>query len=184
MTEQVYIVEEVGAVVAKVDQALQAKSFPHRVYYMFGHPVEIANRLLELSNSVEDKNKKFPLVCLFTDVRVTRNQPEGKFGTASLHLIIVNITDQHYTAQQRLDNNFKPVLQPIKTELIKQLSRHKQFSFDQDSEFIEIERYYWGREGLHGNVNNMFNDFIDGIELPRLKVVIDKKICSPSNNLT
>ncbi len=61
MDETVYIVEEMEAVVAKVNTALTAASFgTPPVYYMYGHPKEITNRLQELSNSPTEGNKKFP----------------------------------------------------------------------------------------------------------------------------
>jgi hypothetical protein len=52
MDAPVYIVDEIAAVVAKVNTALTSASFGHLpVYYMYGHPKEIANRLQQLTNS-------------------------------------------------------------------------------------------------------------------------------------
>jgi hypothetical protein len=177
---QVNVVEEMQVVVSKV-----AAKLGRPVYYMFGHPVEIVNRLQEMTNSPSEKDKKFPLVVLFTDIAIPRNQTIGFYGKAKLQIIIANYTEQNYDSPDRLANNFKPILQPIKEELLNQISRHKQFTFEEAVEFTEIERYFWGKQGLYGNTGNEFNDFIDCIELKDVSVTIKNNICSPtlSNHL-
>lgn len=168
------IVEEVQAVVDKTRSAM-GKDF--ELYYMYGHPVEIVTRLQEVTNSPKSKAKKFPLIVLFTDIEVSRNQPVGMFGNARLNLIIATLTVPTYTAPQRLENNFKPILQPIKEQFINQMERHRQFTYPQEITYTETERYYWGKAGLYGNTANMFNDYIDCIEINNLSLNIKNKIC-------
>jgi len=168
-SKAIYVVEEVAAVVTKVATELAID-----VFYFFGHLKEVTARLQELANSTTNKGKAFPCVILFTDIPIRQNQPQGTYGTANLNLIIANYTQQNYTAQQRLDNVFKPVLYPIKREFMKQFERHLQFTFPGELAYTEIDRYFYGSSM---NDKNAFNDHIDCIEIQNLQVIIKNKPC-------
>lgn len=172
----VNVVEEIGQVVTKVNDKLnESDDWDYTVHYMYGHHIEINSRLQEMTQSPVKKNERFPLVILFTDISVEKNQPIGYYGNARLNMVVANITDPNYIASDRLENNFKPILQPIKNELINQIKRHKQFSFEGLVEYTEIERFFWGKTGLYGNTANEFNDYLDCIEIKNLKVNIKNK---------
>jgi hypothetical protein len=172
MDETVYIVEEMEAVVAKVNTALTNASFGTRpVYYMYGHPMEIANRLQELSNSPTEGHKKFPLIILFTDITIDKSIL-GFYGSTSLRMLVANFTLAEYTSVQRTDINFKPILHPIKKELIRQIERHGQFTYEDELTYKETDMYYYGSKI---NEKNIFNDRIDAIELRDIKLNIKNK---------
>lgn len=175
MQGPVYIPDAIKEVVQWVDSALYPTLTQH-VYFMFGHPLEIVTRLQEMSNDPAAP-KKYPLVALFTDIPVNKNT-DGFYGSARLQIVIATLTEPNLTAQERLDQNFRPILQPIKEQFLKELSRHAQFSSEGEFEYTEIERYYWGRQGLYGNTGNIYNDFVDCIELQNVQVNINTKICS------
>ncbi len=179
MSEPVYIVEDMAAIVAKVNTALTAASFGRAVYYMFGHPLEIVTRLQQLSQSTTQKDKKYPLVALFTDIPVVHKP--GFYGEAKMNIIIATLTKPEFTAPQRLQNNFKPILQPIKDELLNQIDRYTGFTHEGELSYTEIERYYWGKQGLYGNNANVFNDYIDCIELQNVTVTLKLNNLCPTN---
>jgi len=174
MKGAVYVMDEMQAAVANVASKLGTP-----VYYMFGHPSEIVQNLTEMTAAPSKANLKYPLVALFTDILVDANK-DGFYGDARLTLIIATMTKPEYKAAQRLANNFKPILQPIKCELVDQISRVKQWQPTGGGElrYKEIEHYYWGKDGLYGSDGNIFNDFIDAIELRDVMVTIKPKICS------
>lgn len=172
MDATVYIVEEMAAVIAKVNTALTAASFGTTpIYYMYGHPMEINNRLVELSNSPTEANKKFPLVILFTDITIDRSLV-GFYGSTQLRMLIANFTLPEYISEQRTDINFKPILHPIKKELINQIERHGQFTYENELSYKETDMYYYGSQI---NNQNVFNDRIDAIELRDIKLNIKNK---------
>lgn len=175
MEGPVHISDHIASVVSRVAAELE-----QTVYYMFGHPLEVVGRLQQMSDSPVHKNQKFPLVALFTDIPVTKKP--GFYGTARLQMIIACLTQPTYTADQRLELSFKAILQPIKVELIKQLSLYPQFTRPDELIYTEIERYYWGRQGLYGNQANIFNDHIDCIELQNIEVTIKVKKCLTLSN--
>jgi hypothetical protein len=152
---------------------------------MWGHPKEIVQRLQTIASSPEppaegEIAKAFPLICLFTDIPVTMNTPIGFNGTARLQIIIANATEQNLLAPERLEKNFKPVLRPIKKEFLRQVGLYSTFSFPELPRHTEIERYYWGRQGLYGNEGNILNDYVDCIEIENLEVRIKNDTCFTS----
>lgn len=165
----IYLKEEVGTIVSKITTT--------PLYYMFGHPLEIVGRLQEITQSTTDKDKKYPLIALFADIPIDKTGPVGFYGRAKLTIIIATLADPNMTAEQRIEATFKPILQPIKEQLVDQLFKHKQFSFADELKYWEIEHYYWGRQGLYGNTANIFNDYIDAIELRDIDILIKNKIC-------
>jgi hypothetical protein len=170
----VFIVDEIGKVMDEVNQALYLNGFQHLpVYYKYGHPKEISIRLQELSNSPTEGHKKFPLVILFTDITIEKDEP-GFYGSARLRMLIANITDREYISEQRTELNFKPVLHPIKEELIKQIGLHPQFTYAGELKYKETDMYYYGSRI---NDKNIFNDYIDAIELRDIEINIKNKIC-------
>lgn len=172
MDETIYIVEEMEAVVAKVNTALTAANFGTTpVYYMYGHPKEIAIRLQELTNSPTEAHKKFPLIILFTDIAIDKSLI-GFYGSTSLRMLIANFTLPEYTSVQRTDINFKPILHPIKKELLKQIDLHDRFTYEDELTYKETDMYYYGSKI---NDNNVFNDRIDAIELRDIKLNIKNK---------
>jgi len=168
-SKPVYLVEEVAAVVTATATALGRP-----VYYMYGHLREITLRLQELTSSTTNKDKMFPAIILFTDIPVRVGDPAGFYGTASLNLIIAHWTQQDYTAAQRLANVFKPVLYPIKKEFLNRLQRHVMFTTPGELKYTEIDRYFYGSTIENKNV---FNDYIDCIEIQNIQVTIQNKIC-------
>jgi hypothetical protein len=172
MDAPVYIVDEMAVVIAKVNTALTSASFGYGpVYYMYGHPMEISNRLQELTASPTEAHKKFPLVILFTDITIEKGA-EGFYGSTKLRMLVCNITDPNYISEQRTELNFKPIIHPIKDELIKQISMYKQFTFEGELKYKETDMYYYGSQI---NNNNVFNDRIDGTELRDIELNINNK---------
>jgi hypothetical protein len=172
MDETIYIVEEMASVIAKVNTALTDANFDSTpVYYMYGHPKEIAIRLQELSNSPTEGSKKFPLIILFTDITIDRSLI-GFYGSTSLRILIANFTLAEYISEQRTEINFKPILHPIKKELINQIDRHDRFTYEDELTYKETDMYYYGSQI---NDKNIFNDRIDAIELRDIKLNIKNK---------
>lgn len=172
MSKPVYIVDEIEAIVAKVNDALTLAGFNELpVYYMYGHPKEIAARLQELSNSPTEAHKKFPLIILLTDITIDKSIV-GFYGSARLRMLICNLTQPEYISDERTEKNFKPVLHPIKKELIRQIERHKQFTYEDELQYSETDMYYYGSQI---NDKNIFNDRIDAIELKDIRININNK---------
>ena len=171
--QEVLIVNEIRNVVNKTNAELTKIGFGQTVYYSYGHPKEINQRLQTLSESSEDKDKLFPRIMLLTDIPITHNIV-GFWGQARLRFLICNYTEAEYTAEERTDNNFIPILHPIKKAFIDALSTYGLFTFDTVPQYTETDCYYYGSQI---NDKNEFNNRIDAIEITDLLVNITAKIC-------
>lgn len=138
-------------------------------FYMFGHPVEIAKRLVD-----KDKNRqsaqKYPLIALRMDIQETVSKGIWSY---SLNLLIANYNDKKWNAEERMENIFKPVLYPIYERFMQELQNSGLFFWPGNLDYPEhtkVDRPFWGTESQQGNVKNIFNDPIDAIEIIGLKV--------------
>lgn len=143
------------------------------VHFFWGHPYEVVAHLEALTVAKVGKDKKFPLIALFTDFDQDMSLP-GILCETSLHLIIATVTDSKLNAEDRLIKNFKPILQPIYDEFIKEVKRCGYFEPMYEIPHTKTDRYYWGKNGLFGQNEVKFSDFIDCIELQNFKLKVKK----------
>ena len=146
-------------------------------FYMHGHPLEIINTL-----SMKDKNdvhkfNKFPLITLFQDFTEVIGENQAIRSSAELNIVIAMNTSQDYLAEERYDNTLRTVLYPLYDLLIKHIEQSGWFK-DVGPGLVphdKIDRLYWGRSGLYGNEGNIFNDYIDAIEIRNLQLELRLK---------
>jgi len=149
-------------------ESIQVDGLPR---FLCGHPKDINDQLTQMSRDYNKPNK-FPAVCLILDTRKSNNSRIGISATVNYHILIVNDTLPNYNSLQRREHNFIPILRPIRERFIKALVKSKAVN-NKDIlrlEFSEVERYYWGKEGVGGVEANVFNDKLDAIELFDLKI--------------
>lgn len=168
-----FIPDLVGEVVAKTSTAIGKD-----VYYDYGHYQEVVKNLDEKDKSIVNK-AKYPLVWLVMDFEERMSSKSGAYAEVDLQLIIAIDTSVTYTMQDRRDINFLPVLYPLYAELLNQFSINKSFSNPYFMEHTKIDRPYWGvQSGLGNGTANLFNDFIDAIQIKGLRLNVNvKKIC-------
>ncbi len=169
---EVYIEEEIGQVVAATNTALAAAGFPSEVFYMYGHVKEVAQRLQQISESAA--KTRYPLIILFTDIPIKKKL--GWYGDARLQVVIVTHAMENAHAPDRLENVFKPILEPIKMEFLNQLSTHPQFTRPGELMYTQVRHYFWGSQL---NNANPLNDKLDAIELRDIEITIKNKFCEP-----
>ena len=165
-------------------QLIEANPNIQSLSYMFGHPLELRETLREMESGKTTKYKKFPVVMLFADVITAPTSVRGSEYDVVLNIIIAQNTLHSIKAAERITKNFIPILRPIYEELIKQLFRCGYFWIQTPRELQgrQIERLYWGREGIQGNDQNKYEDCIDAIEIKGLKLNLCKKINSSTQS--
>jgi len=121
-------------------------------------------------------DRKYPLIALFTDFdQEKNNETAGYYCNANFHLIIANITtNKENNAEERLTQNFRPILEPIYLEFMKQIKLSGFFICGYEIPHTKTDRYYWGKNGLFGQEGNIFSDYIDAIEITNLKLKVKK----------
>jgi len=165
------VVDIIAGIVAKTATALD-----RNILYLHGHPREITSRLTEMTKDEVISANKYPLIALFQDFEEPR---KGDFIKLRINMIIATLTNRNYKSPERYSLNFKPLLYPIYDRFIYDLSRSEfiQESNEKEIEVIKIDRLFWGRNGLYGSESNIFNDFIDCIELKDLRLSVKLKNC-------
>lgn len=151
------------------------------VHYDYGHPLEIIKTLAQKDKSDSYVFKKYPLVALFQDFKETTSTADGIQGLieVELHLIIASGTKPDYKAKERYTHNFKPILNPIYLKLLQGIYKSGKFLVYNSDRVVhnKFDRLYWGNAGLYGNRKNIFNDFLDVIEIRNLRLKTYKNIC-------
>ena len=169
--------------VTLLDRLQAANSTITGINYMYGHPTELVSRLQlrtqddgDLDSQTGGKWDMWPVVMLFTDFPETMdNTGGGYFQTVTLQIVIAMITERNLFAEQRLNINFKPILQPIYEALMQSIMRSAYFVVQSQKQIrhTKYDRYFWGKTGLYGNSGNMFNDHIDAIEIQNLTLRVN-----------
>jgi hypothetical protein len=160
------IVNIVDDIVSKVRLEYDVEN--EKPYYLHGHPLEIINTLQEYTNIASLKLKKFPLIALFEDIDAS--EKEGLFLTkAKLNVVIITDTLPSYKADERYTNSFDTVLTPLYELFIKYcINSRVLFTPNRKIQHNRVNHLYWGKNGLYGNEGNIFNDYIDAIEIKNL----------------
>lgn len=185
MIQPVFLHKEFTPIVAAVSTELlpQLKEYDPAitgVHYQFGHPLEIIKTLGQYDQGVTTPFDKYPLIAFFLDMPIKRGVTPGVYGEGTAHMAIIRqCYNPNQTAAERDQTNFEPVLTPIYLELMKQISLRGDLFMLPGQEMLPhdvIYRYYWGKEGLFGNTANIFNDWVDAIEL-KIKLKININYC-------
>ena len=133
------------------------------VNYQPGHPREIINSMVQMSQSPTYKDKKFPLIGLFLDVPFDDSYEGYKLDDFTI--VIAVDTDPTFSTEDRKEVNFKPLLRPIYEILKKAIYNSSALSCPMPFVPKVREWYFYGKDGIYGVEGNVFNDYIDAIEV-------------------
>lgn len=160
--------------------AKAANKLNREIFFDKGHYNEVVRNLTMKVDSPA-KPKRYPLVWLVMDMKETLNPRLGIYADIDVHLIFAMDTDINYTLDQRVTNNFIPVLYPIFQELLNQIEDCSFFNNSLNS-LMKCEKWdrpYWGGQDSQGNGQaNIFNDFIDAIQVKSLRLSVKKQFCN------
>lgn len=190
-TQPVYVVDIIDDMVKKVSLQLTPKlslieNTITGVHYLYGHHNDIKKRLIEKTESNETKYTRYPLVALFQDFTETFDG-SGKLKV-KLQLIIGYHTEATAYMEDRYNKVFKPILYPIYSEFLEQISKSALFGSPETStiKHEKIDRPHWGDPGAYGTTSYIFSDVLDAIEIRNIELSIDPSYCNKklfNNNL-
>jgi hypothetical protein len=159
-----HIVEQIGSIVTAM-QDLEGKP-----YYMYGHRVEINERLLKKNDDKVFKYQKYPLIALRWE---TPEDVSNGMVDYNLNIVFLYSTEKKNTAEQRHENVIKPILTPLYEQFLIELKRSGLFQWEGDQKtppHTKLDRPYWGVSQENGNIKNIFSDPLDGIEITNLRI--------------
>lgn len=178
MIEYMYSIGNPGSTFDKTfDYTFQDKNMVLMPFFMAGHRMEISKRLTDKDKDKVFKYQKYPLIALRMDIQ--ESVAKG-IWSYSLNIAILNYADRKLNAEERMEKVFKPVLYPIYERFMEELRNSTKFFWSGNQDYPEhtvILRPFWGTENQEGNVKNIFNDPLDGIEIVNLKLNQRVKNC-------
>lgn len=145
---------------------------PKKLYFMHGNLKEITTQLEGLSKSPAHKNKKFPLIALFRDIKESLS--DGQFGidtTFNCKFAIFTLTEATYDSNQREEKNFKLILRPVLSEIINQIRQSVVFGMP-TLESLKLEKWDCFFYGTTKDDKNSLNDYVDAIEVSNISLKI------------
>lgn len=157
---------------------------PFNVYFDFGHYVNVTRNLTMKDGSISHKNKKYPLIWLVMDfVESFKFDEYGYCELPDLQILIAMATQPTLTDSERYEKSFIPRLLPIYEELKNQMELSGYFELSGPFFTHEkIDRPYWGGQDTNGNGQaNLFNDFIDAVQLRKIKLKVNEEACEKFN---
>jgi hypothetical protein len=145
-------------------------SFTPVLNFHHGHLLEIKNIFQQATQKATLKLEQFPaIVCVQDFPEKTDRKKHERIAT--VRILILTDSKQQYTASERYTNTFEPKLYPLEDLFLKKLESSKEIGgYEQD--FTRYDRLFWGRATGEGTASNIFNDFIDAIELENLNLKI------------
>lgn len=166
------VTTELGEVVAAM--RAQADGPP---FYMYGHIAEVDARLQNMAKNPTKEGKKYPLIVLKLD---TPEKVDNGILHYKLNVAIVVRTDRSYTASERDEKVFVPVLEPLYESFMVQLRESPHFMWENDQTYpkhTKIKRYFYGTPKENVNIKHIFSDPLDAIELVDLEINSEIKNC-------
>lgn len=154
------------------------------VYFKHDSPMALAKELSDMDQSTL-KYKKYPLVALLHDFDENMNFSLNVHSRMpNLNILIANSTERDYDSDMRYEKNYKPILYPIYTSLIKNIEKSGLFAIEVGGvKHTKSDRLFWGRYGLYGRQGNIFNDYLDVVEIKNLNLSLTKNCYSKWQNL-
>jgi len=145
-----------------------------QVHYEHGHPVEIDNILAAWSKTPDNSKVKYPMIALFQDFDEVVSEDPRFASDVRLELIIATMTLPSYTAPQRMENTFVPILYPLYHQLMVSIASSGYFSgvAYKPAPHTKTDRMFWGR-----NKKAVFGDYVDAVHITNLSLKVKKFSC-------
>ena len=174
-----YLIDILRTVTKKAEVALGHSS----VNYLYGPIFEIIDKLAVMSKSTELSGKKYPFVAIVTDITETKGERADMVSRISLpSVIFACLTDNKMIAEDRYEVSFKPILQPLYEEWMRQLSKCYELSTDDEllTKHTKTDRLWWGKSQLW-TARQVAVDNIDAIEVNNLEFWMRRITCKFNN---
>lgn len=134
-------------------------------YFTYGSRKVIDAMLLQ-KNGYEFVYQKYPLIALRLPAPI---DDEGGVSTVDANILIATFTKKTSKPAERLATTFKPVLYPLYKQFLEMCKRSGEFiNFNPDH--THIDRMYYGTGGEDENIDSVFSDPLDAVELRNLRL--------------
>ena len=137
------------------------------LYYEFGRALEIGNVQKDKREDPINKNKRFPLMWLLTDIQKNNDFSGNTEYEAEVLIAFIYLSEKNLRAKKRIDTKFEPILDPL-VDLFKDTitnssgSRYFNLPFGESFNIVQTDKFKYG--SVNGD-RHIFDDISDAIEL-------------------
>ena len=167
----IYVPEIFADIVARVNTTWNGQPLT----FIPGSKKEIEQTLVEWSKDPDKKDAKYPCLILFTPIpQVQGDQGKTYDSVATVNMALLMTTEKTYHLQERIDNVYKPVLDPIYELFKTQLLLSNYFDWENSRVNITPENIYH-YSPTEAKEQNVFSAVLDAIEMNNVELKIFKK---------
>lgn len=151
---------------------------PFDVYFAHGHYDAVNKDLIDKDGGTSTKNAKFPLIWMVTpfDQRFDKRY-DYYCELSGLDFLFLMNSSYDETIDQRIENYYKPRLWPIVERFKIEIDNSGLFYDILSPESIPYEYIKdWYFNGNLGGKGNLFNDFIDAVQIKGLRLRINETV--------
>lgn len=179
-------IEPIPYVLQKVVDAVSAEMLPkliglipncEGVRFDYGYPSEVIGRTAQMTTTLQNRVKKYPLIGLFLNIGEQRATDVDVLSSAKLTIFFCANRDPKFDSKQSYQNILVPILEPIYNSFLKHLGKSKDIIKPNAGLFKHGYSFNpnWGKEGFayfENGKKNVFNDFLDCILITDLEIKI------------
>ena len=140
----------------------------HPIYFFYGYWPEIVQDIMAKGRSRTLEKQCYPAIMLNANFSRKKNEYDRTQINPTFHIIAQ--TDANYSANDRIENIYKPIIYPIYDKFLKQIHDSRKFFVSSVIEREEQDLYY-----LRGGdkSQNKINDYVDALEVkfPNLQLL-------------
>jgi len=162
-------------ILREVVQATDAVLYPtlnKHILYEHGRSIQILQALQRLNDGITTKNTKYPLFAVFQPFWEKFSQ-QGYYCSVTFPKIsIATLTQSTDPTPKRYDQTFRPILYPIWSEFVRQLTLHPNIVIPGDPGAIEqMKADVPGVDPTSDQVKGTsMNDYVDAIAIANLQL--------------
>lgn len=152
------------------------------LWHFPGTQQEISSVFQELGrDSINGSKLKYPAILSFQGIYERKGVTQG-LTIKQYNLAIVSLVDSKWTTQERENQVYKLVLQPIEEEFIRQVEKCEYLHSPMGD--YQYDRIYIPTTGdaLNSVTKTKYGDFIDAIDLPNFTLKALNNICTAKSD--
>lgn len=149
------------------------------LYYEYGKALEINTTLKDQKDDPVNKNKRFPLMWLLTDIEKNEDFEIGY--QAQITIAFIYLSEQNIKAKKRIETKMEPILDPLVTLFKNTIitspgSRYFLYPFGTQLDLSQTDKFKYGSVANNAHV---FDDITDAIQLDmNLRFNVDTENCN------
>lgn len=176
MSEIISIPALFKIIVDRVSAVMVDRPVGTYVHFDYGVYDVVNKNLISKEQSRTMKNMKYPLIWLVTPIQQVKPRAADYYcELPDLQILILMGTEKDISEQERESATFGPFLRPIYDELLNQIDRSCFFQV-LSTEAIIHDYKEWSYGSTTDGKTHLFNDYIDAIQIKKMRLFVNETV--------